>query len=349
MIEIDGSRYSGSGTILRYAVSLAALLRKELHIRNIRAKRRKPGLRPQHLRSVLACRDLTDGVVSGAEIGSSELVFHPGPSIKGGEYSFDIGTAGSTTMLLLTFLPLACFAEDTIRLKLSGGLFQDFAPSAFYMEYVLLCTLFRMGLCGGLKMVRPGYVPSGGGILEVEIKPVKGKLQSIRLVDQGEIEEFRGIALSSHLKAQRVNERMVAACQKALKKKGCQVMVELKEDETSLQKGAAFFLLASTTTGLLLGMDQAGKIGRSAEKIGDYVAKALLEDIEKGATVDRYLADQLIIFAALAEGASEYIIPYQTDHIRSNLWLVEEILGAKAQLNGQYLRIEGIAFDVNRQ
>ena len=53
MIEIDGAKKSGSGTILRLSVALSAILGEPLHIFNIRKKRSQPGLRPQHLEAVL--------------------------------------------------------------------------------------------------------------------------------------------------------------------------------------------------------------------------------------------------------------------------------------------------------
>jgi len=70
MIHIDGSQKSGSGTIVRFAVGLATLLGEELHLINIRAKREKPGLRPQHLKSIQALRQMCHGTLSGGEIGS---------------------------------------------------------------------------------------------------------------------------------------------------------------------------------------------------------------------------------------------------------------------------------------
>nr|NIR33937.1 RNA 3'-phosphate cyclase [Desulfuromonadales bacterium]NIR46310.1 RNA 3'-phosphate cyclase [Gemmatimonadota bacterium]NIT68614.1 RNA 3'-phosphate cyclase [Gemmatimonadota bacterium]NIU53143.1 RNA 3'-phosphate cyclase [Gemmatimonadota bacterium]NIV25310.1 RNA 3'-phosphate cyclase [Gemmatimonadota bacterium] len=52
MLEIDGSRYSGSGTIVRQATMLAALTRRPVRLVNVRVRRPQPGLRPQHVRVV---------------------------------------------------------------------------------------------------------------------------------------------------------------------------------------------------------------------------------------------------------------------------------------------------------
>ncbi len=130
---------------MRTAVALAALLSEDLFLYNIRAKRDKPGLRPQHLRAVRAVAGLCGGSVDGAAVGSMELYFHPGKELRGGEHTWDIGTAGSTTMLALTVLPVAAFADRPSRFRVRGGLFQDFAPSAFHTQHVLLPTLKHMG------------------------------------------------------------------------------------------------------------------------------------------------------------------------------------------------------------
>lgn len=215
MITIDGGAKSGSGTIVRYSVALASLLGKEIKIQNIRAKRDKPGLRAQHLKVIQACQKMCRGVVSNAVVGSKEITYIPKERFKGGEYSWDIGTAGSTTMMAQTLLPLACFAPKPSRFRLEGGLFQDFAPSAYHMKFVLLPLLKQMGIQAKLEIIRPGYVPRGAGIIEIEVEPV-GKLKPLGLTEQGEILSIKGIALSSHLREKRVSQRMAVECQKVL-------------------------------------------------------------------------------------------------------------------------------------
>ncbi len=120
--------------------------------------------------------------------------------------------------------------------------------------------------------------------------------------------------------------------------------MEVVEDETAIQKGAALALWAETEIGCIIGADQAGAPGRRSEEIARFVVSSLLEDLATGATTDRHLADQLILFAALAEGSTQYRIPMMTDHIQSNLWLVGEILGVKSEQAGNLLTIHGIGF-----
>lgn len=344
MLDIDGSVHSGSGTLLRNSASLAALLGVPLHMTQVRAKREKPGLRPQHLQALHACSSLCEGEIRGAHVGSTEIFFHPGKRLKGGDFHWDIGTAGSTTMLALTIIPLALFAGGPSRFSLTGGLFQDFAPSAFYMQKVLLPVLQRMGTEVRLDILRPGYVPRGQGKLRVEEKPLGCPLKPVQMLEQGKVREVRGISLASHLEREKVSARMAHECLRLLEKEGYAAEMEIRDDRTAAQKGAALALWAITGQGCLLGADRAGAPGRRSESIAQFVVDSLLEDLSTQAATDRHLADQLILFAALAKGKTRYRIPRMTDHIQSNLWLVEKILGVKTEWKGNILSIDGIGF-----
>ena len=344
MLHIDGAQKSGSGTIVRFAVGLATLLGEQLHLTNIRAKREKPGLRPQHLKALQALQQICHGSLDGGEIGSAEIWFKPGGGVKGGYHEWDIGTAGSTTLLAMTLLPAACFSTGAVSFRISGGLFQDFAPSAYHMQYVLFPVLKSMGITTELNIIRPGYVPRGGGIIEVAVEPVKGKIKPITLPSQGNVTDIQGIALSSHLKERKVSQRMVAKCNDVLKSSGYQATIKVVHDTSALQRGAALAVYAETSSRCIIGADRAGEPRRTSEDIGRHVATSLIEDLSTGATVDRYLADQLIFYAALADGVSQYRIPRLTEHVETNLWLVKTILGARTEVDKNLVKIQGIGY-----
>jgi RNA 3'-terminal phosphate cyclase (ATP) len=315
---------------------------EELEISNIRAKRPKPGLRPQHLAALEALRQMCRGRVEGARVGSSNIHFEPGGIVSGGGYTWDIGTAGSTTLLAMSILPVATFALHRCIFHIAGGLFQDFAPSAYHMQEVFFPVLKMMGINADLEIIRPGYVPRGGGIIDVTVEPVREKLKPIDLPEQGRVISVQGIALASKLKG--VSERMVEGGRQVLKPAGYKASFSMVDDDSALQRGAAFALYAKTDAGCILGSDRSADPQRKSEDIGEHAARSLVEDLRTGACVDRYLADQLILYAALADGVSRYRIPRLTEHIEANLWLAETILGAKADLTGNLLTINGVGF-----
>jgi RNA 3'-terminal phosphate cyclase (ATP) len=344
MLTIDGSRFSGSGAVVRQAVAFSALTGQPIRVMNVRAKREKPGLRAQHLRVIEAIAELVNGCTEGLALGAREFVFRPGSLKVGRSYCWDIGSAGSTTMLALGILPVLAFAESPVMVELRGGLFQDFAPSAFHLQHVVLPLLRQMGLHAVIDIVRPGYVPRGEGVLRLRVQPRRGPLQALVQDKAGPVTRVWGIALSSHLEERQVSRRMADAAQEVLARAGHPADIEIRHDTDSLQPGAALALFADRGTAVRLGADQTGAVRCRAESIGNHVAMQLLHEIGSGATLDRFAADQIIPFAALAEGESRFIIPAVTDHVLTGAWLADVFLGAQVRIDDRRLTITGAGF-----
>jgi len=136
-IVIDGSIGEGGGQILRTALGLATVLGKAVKIVNIRAKRRNPGLQRQHLTAVKALAAISNAKVEGAYIGSTELYFVP-RELRGGEFRFDIGTAGSVTLVFQALLPVLPFLPKKSIIEIRGGTDVPWRLPIDYVRYVLL-------------------------------------------------------------------------------------------------------------------------------------------------------------------------------------------------------------------
>lgn len=347
MLRIDGAVHSGSGTLVRTSLALAAVLGRELRIVRVRARREPPGLRTQHAHAVRALAAATGGEARGAEVGSDEVVFVPG-SRAPERLSVEIPTAGSATLAAIALLPAAALLGIK-TLRLTGGLFQDFAPTAFHLKEVLLPLLARMGLHAEAEILRPGYVPTGGGKIALKVEPCRG-LKAVRLAERGKVRLVHGMSLASRLAGGHVADRMADACGQALRSKGLHVAIETWDDDSSIQPGAALAAWAECEHSLL-GADLAGKLGRPSERIGLEVARRLWQDLDSGAAVDRHAADMLVPFLALAEGESEVWVPDKTEHLESNLRLAEQIAGASWNLErlgggrrGWSLTVRGVGF-----
>jgi RNA 3'-terminal phosphate cyclase (ATP) len=341
-IELDGAQQSGSGTLVRFGVAFASVLGRELHVVRARARRAKPGLRHQHVAALNAAAELCGGSVEGASVGATEFRFRPGPRVRAGEFAWDIGTAGSATMLALGVLPIACLATGAVRARIRGGVFQDFAPSPYHLAQVLAPLLGRCGVRVELDVLRPGYVPGGEGEIELRVQPAARGLAALDLRERGEPGPFEGVALSSHLEARQVSERMASSCEAALAAAGLTGRIARVHDEKAAQAGACLAVWLETTSGTRLGADRAGAPRRSSEAIGRFVARSLLEDLRSGASADRHAADQLVVFAALARGRSRFVAAQQSAHLASNLWLAS-LFGARCRRDGRSVEIEGLA------
>ena len=329
MIEVDGSKKSGSGTILRLAVALSAIKQEPLHITNIRHKRKNPGLRPQHLESVKTAAKLCNATTEGANIGSSELWFKPNRIISG-EVKAEIGTAGSISMLLLTVLPICACARSNVRVHVvNGGTDVRFAPTINYIKHVLLPALQKMEIKATLDVKRYGYYPKGMG--EVLLNVESGsRICPLSLEEFGEIEKVEGISVCTFLERQSVAARQAKTAAFILKNYGMRPTIQVVNDRSNLiQKGTSITLWAKTSKGALLGADAIGEIKKSSERVGREAAENLVKETEAQVTTDVHLADMLIPYMALAEGTSAVTVRRITEHIDTNIWLTEMILGTK--------------------
>jgi RNA 3'-terminal phosphate cyclase (ATP) len=343
-LHLDGSERSGSGTIVRSAVTLAALTGTPIHLVNARARRAQPGLRPQHAAAVLACAALCDAEVEGVHVESREFRFRPRGRLRAGARTWDIGTAGSATLLALATLPLGLGSQEGLEATITGGVFQDHAPSPFHLARVLLPALARMGADAELALRRPGYLPRGGGVLELRVRPLRSCLRPFLARERIGVGRVEGISLASHLAVRRVADRMAAACERRLAAAGRPGHLERRDDTDAPGPGAA---LAVWTRDTPFGADRAGARGRGAEAIGAAVAAQLVEDLSGDATVDRHLADMLVLFAALAEGESVWRVPQRTEHLEAGLWLAARF-GAVTALEGSLVRVRGIGLAPRR-
>jgi len=341
-LEIDGSQKSGSGTILRLSVALAGIVNQPLHIFNIRKKRPQPGLRPQHLEAVLTAAKLCNAEVKGATLGSRELWFSP-KVIHGGEIQAEIGTAGSIPMLLLTVLPLCALAKAPVRLRVvKGGTDVRNAPTINYLKNVLLRMLNRMGFEASLTVEKYGYYPKGMGEVTLEVQPCQ-KLSPIRVEEFGRIVELRGVSVCTFLADRRVAERQANAATEFLKAHGYEANIQVVNDMSNpLQKGSSLVIWTKTDKGALLGGDAIGELGKASEVVGREAAENLLKEIESHATVDVHLADMLVPYVALAQGESVYLSRSLSDHLDTNIWLAQEILGVRFNVSrvGTLYRVE---------
>ena len=212
MMEIDGSQKSGSGTILRLSIALAAITKQPIHITNIRQNRPQPGLKPQHLEAVLTAGKLCNAKIQGAHLGSRELWFTPN-EIKGGNIEALIETAGSIPMLFLATLPICLFAENLVHLHVAkGGTDTIHAPTINYLKHVLLPTLKQMGIDAEITVQRYGYYPKGMGEATLIVRPNR-YLKPVMLESFGKLKSIKGVSVCTFLADKQVAERQGNAAQ----------------------------------------------------------------------------------------------------------------------------------------
>jgi RNA 3'-phosphate cyclase len=320
-VEIDGSEGEGGGQVLRTSLALSLLTGRSFHLSNVRARRKKPGLQPQHLMSVRAAALVGRAQVQGDRLGSMDLVFVPG-EVSAVTYCFDIGTAGSTSLVLHTlYLPLALRGKEPSHLTLSGGTHVLASPCLHFLQTTWRAHLERMGLRVELKLVRPGFYPRGGGIVEAIIHPCS-ELMGLHLGDRGKV-KIRGFSAVAGLPDD-IAHRMARRATQRLKAK--RLSSEITTESWSGGPGASLGLVLETDVVpvLFFGL---GERGKPADKVADDAVNQALGYLESGeAAVDCHSADQIVLPLALAAGSSTFHVSEVTQHLLTNIAVIKQFV-----------------------
>lgn len=324
MIEIDGSMGEGGGQVLRTSLALSMVTGEPFRIENIRAGRRKAGLLRQHLTCVHAARQVSGGAVNGAALGSSGIEFTPG-TIRGGDYSFAIGTAGSTTLVLQTILPALATAPEPSRVTISGGTHNPHAPSVDFLRRSFLPLLGRMGPSIDLELNRHGFFPAGGGEITVQIQPCE-TLRPIELVQAEPISSRRAVATIAGLPGLIARRELDVVGADLGWPESC-----LKIEQLSEKVGPGNILSIEVGRGDVTEVFTGfGERGVSSEKVGSRAAKDASRYINSHVPVWRFLADQLMLPLALAGGGRFRTCPLSL-HAKTNAEVIELFLPIKIQ------------------
>jgi RNA 3'-terminal phosphate cyclase (ATP) len=339
MIVINGSYGEGGGQVLRTSLTLSALLGEPLRIENIRAKRHKPGLQAQHLTGVRAIAQICDAELEGADLGSLTLTFRPLSSPRAGEYSFDVaearkgGSAGATSLVFQTLLLPLAFATGQSRLTIRGGTHVAWSPPFHYLEHVYLPTLARMGLEANVEIERWGWYPIGGGEMTALVKGQdESCFSGLDLVERGELKRLWGISATSNLPAH-IGQRQKKRAEEYLRKRGFDPRIEVV-DAPSPGQGTVVFLAAEYEH-VVAGFSSLGRRGKPAEKVAEEACREFIEYDQSGACLDKHLADQLILPMALALDPSAFTTCEITQHLLTNVWVVEQFLDVRFEIEGE--------------
>ena len=325
MIIIDGSHNEGGGQILRTALTLSLATRTPFRIEKIRAGRKRPGLLRQHLTAVEAAQRVGAAEVRGAEINSQELTFVPQDLIAG-DYHFSIGTAGSTTLVLQTVLPVLMLASKASSLTLEGGTHNPAAPPYDYIERVYVPSINRLGVQVRTELLAAGFFPAGGGKLKVAIEP-PSELRALDLTNRGEICRRSGRALVANL-PRGIAERELAVVEKKL---GWDAASLSAETVPSHGPGNIVLLQVESenVTEIFTGF---GERTVRAEVVADRVVSETRRYLAANVPVGEHLADQLLVPMALMKGGRFKTLPLSR-HSQTNIDTIAKFMPAKIHVS----------------
>jgi RNA 3'-terminal phosphate cyclase (ATP) len=331
MLELDGSFGEGGGQILRTSLALSLLTGRSFHLFNLRAGRSKPGLQPQHLMSVRAAAAIGQAQLRGANLGSTDLVFEPGP-VHGGNYHFPIGTAGAIGLVLHTvYLPLTLRADQPSRLSLEGGTHVPASPCFHFLDVTWRAYLEQFGFRIRMEMRRPGFYPRGGGLVEVQVQPCQ-QIRGLELLEGTPPKTAKGFSAVAGLPAEIARRQARRATQRL---KETALRVDIREETWAGGPGTVLAVQLDTQPAptLFFGL---GARGKRAERVADEAVDQVLAFLAASpAAVDPHSADQIVLPQAFADGPSAFTVTEVTSHLLTNIAVIRRFLDREIVCDGE--------------
>jgi len=319
-VIIDGSTGEGGGQILRTSLALSCITSRSLHIENIRAARRNPGLAKQHLSCVRAACQICNGKCQGAAQGSRVLDFQPGP-VQSGDFHFDIGSAGSASLVVQTLLPPLFLADRPSAVTVTGGTHNPLAPPFDFLSETFLPAIATAGFQGNCELIKHGFFPAGGGKITFDIQPWQGNADEIiNLCGSSKEPQIFALVYTARLPAHIAQRQQKLLLQSKLN------IRDVKHVEVTDSDGPGNCVMIricdDKRTTVFTGF---GMRGKPSQKVVNEVVCLAEDFLASGASIDRFLADQLLIYMAISKAGS-YTTNGLSTHLLTNMEIIKKFL-----------------------
>jgi len=282
---------------------------------------------------VNAAAEICGASVQGAEIGSRTLVFRPG-TLRAGDFTFAIGTAGSCTLVLQTVLPPLLSAASPSRVRVQGGTHNPAAPPFEFLQRTFLPLLARMGARVELELASHGFYPRGGGEIRARITPAP-KLGTLELTRRGAPTRASAEALVAGLPASIVT-RELDVIGKRLGFTREQLHLQALPNDLGPGNALTITLGYENITEVFAGF---GERGVRAEDVARGAADEAFAYRAATAPVGEHLADQLLLPLALGEGGT-FLATAASGHLRTNAEIVERFTARRISVTPGAMGVE---------
>ena len=323
MIRIDGS--AGGGQILRSSLTLSLVTGTPFLITDIRGQRSKPGLLAQHLTCVRAATEIGAATTEGAHKNSKSLYFKPG-TLTAGDYAWDVGTAGSATLVIQTVLPALLFAGRS-TVTVTGGTHNRSAPPFEFLDRCYGRVLRELGQGAHFTLHRRGFEPVGGGQVSAEIAP--GTWTPFEALERGRVKRLVATAVVSELPAD-IGKRELTVLKKELPDLRGSIV-----EETGPTGNVLFVEADAPRPVLFTGF---GRPGLRAQEVARRLVRPVRRWLEADVPIDEHLADQLVLLLALGQGGV-FRTTKASDHLRTNAGVIRRFLDVDIQLERRNKRV----------
>ncbi|MCF6227783.1 MAG: RNA 3'-phosphate cyclase, partial [Planctomycetes bacterium] len=286
--------------------------------------RSSPGLKRQHLTCVKAAGEICSAEIRDAEIGSRSIYFSP-QKIMSGQYSFNVGSAGSAILVLQTVICPILLADAGCRVRVTGGTHNAWAPPWDFLELTFLPTLQRMGASIHGQIHRHGFFPKGGGEVEIFAKPWTDRWP-LKMLERSEAPLFKALPLVANLSTD-IAKREARVVRRTFPE------AKFNADDCkvdALGTGNVVMIHASTGkhTQIFTGF---GRQGKKAERVATEAVAEAKRWADAKVPVCEHLADQLLLPMALGAGGV-FCTTKPTEHLLTNIDTINLFLDVRFEV-----------------
>jgi RNA 3'-terminal phosphate cyclase (ATP) len=196
--------------------------------------------------------------------------------------------------------------------------------------------LNRIGIKVEPSINRYGFYPKGGGEVNFRIFPPE-KIKGLNIISRGKLLSIHGYSGVSRLPVS-IAERQENSMIQKLYPLSADVRIL---DVPSVGAGT-FVFLKGEYENTLIGFSSLGKRGKPAENVGKEAAEQFKDFHNTPACLDPYLSDQIVIYLSLFRKdlsqkrvAATFTTSRITQHLLTNLWVVEKFLKINYQIDGE--------------
>ncbi|MFM9874702.1 MAG: RNA 3'-terminal phosphate cyclase [Fimbriimonadaceae bacterium] len=334
-ILLNGSHGEGGGALFRTALCMSALTQKPLVIDLIRGATRKPGISAEDFPVLQALTQCCNATVDGAEIGSKKLHFTPKHLPRPIHFQHDISRSGAgrsrgnTLVVAETLAPILARSGALSSLELYGETHNN---NTLTFDAFELCTIpahHSQGIGIFPSIHQAGFGYAGRGHIQVEIEP--SAINSLDWAKRGSVVAAGARVTTCDVHSQIASDA-VSRSLKLLQDAGYgdQVdQIELSGPEPG----------ASITFWIMFehGFGSATACWNRGSQINDTLDiawKEFTDFTQTTATVDPFLADQLLLPACLADGPTTYTISNITRRLKTIAWVIKEFIPIAITIKG---------------
>lgn len=334
-ILIDGSHGEGGGALVRTCLVMASLTQQPVRIEGVRSGTKFPGLDYEDLLLLRALAKCSAAETTGAQVGSTTVSFLPTRRSKGLNENLDLPAdeanhrSASVPVVLCSLLPVLARTGTYSEVSLSGETYGARSLSFDYFQNVTVPVLQKMGLYAFPDQESAGFGRESRGSVTMSVEP--SAVQGIDWSSRGKLIGGRAMVTTAELPTAVAN-RAINHLEKMAQ--NSKLPMEIEANPVDSHSPGAFVTVWAQFERGMGGGTSMGQRGLRIEHLVQSAFEETLAWISTDATVDPFLADQLLIPACLAEGETVFKTSRLTKRFLTAIWVIKQFLPIHITVRG---------------